>query len=339
MEEKKKVRILRKLFINRSDAYGTRSVKDDEVWQVKNPLTDAILVAHLLGRKHVGVYSLTPDGKTKWVCVDIDSDDFVSARELKMQCQHYCLPVYLERSKNKGFHIWGFFQGLVHADKVRAVFKHILSEMRMETTELFPKQTHPRAGGFGNFVWLPLFGYLSRSGLAQTGRTVFVNDHAVPYPDQFDFLSNVKYTTELKLDEVIEINDLRLDEVSDRDDGKKRSSNIGILAKENGENSHFLAPPCLMQLMEGGVSEGLRNESCFRISIMLYRAGIPEELGRVMLWHWNTKNRPPLSEYELETAIQQGYSGHYNSYGCRNLEEYCNDRCPIYQYRKGKGWV
>ena len=56
----------RKLFVIRMDAYGTRALNRDVVWQVKSPLTDAILLAHLCGVTPVGAHSIAPDGNTKW---------------------------------------------------------------------------------------------------------------------------------------------------------------------------------------------------------------------------------------------------------------------------------
>ena len=334
------VKVIRRLFIIRNNAYGTRALNGDAVWQVKSSLTDAILLAHLRGTTPVGTYSLSLDGDTKWVCIDIDEGSFADAWELRMQCQHYSFPVLIEKSKSRGFHVWAFFQYPVPAFKARAVFRNILADVDMESVELFPKQNYLKPRGFGNFVWLPLFGYLSRDGLARRGRTVFVGNDNVPYPDQFEFLDNVEFISEEDLDEIIEINELELSETAIRGEGstKRRSPKADGHNKGDRENDFLLAPPCLRRILTEGVHEGLRNESCFRLSILLSRIGIPEDLGLVMVREWNLKNSPELLEDELEAAVRQGYSGRYKTYGCNNLEAYCESSCPIYRYRQDKGW-
>lgn len=338
---KRNLDMFRKLFVVRADVYGAREIKGERAWQVKNPLTDAILLGHLLGRKPVGVYSLMSDGTTKWVCIDIDHDNFAAVREFVLRCEHYCLPVYVERSKSKGFHIWGFFQNPVPARKARSVFKNVLVDVEMETTELFPKQSQLKEGGYGNFVWLPLSGYLNDNGLARNGRTVFVDEHNIPYRDQFEVLRKVEFISEEELDRVIEVNDLESGEVAIGDEGpiQQCDSEVGMPDERNGENDFFWAPPCLRRILREGVSEGIRNESCFRLAILLYRVGIPRDLGRVMLERWNLVNQPPLVEDELEIAVQQAYSERYTGYGCGNLEAYCSSDCRIYEYRKKKGWL
>ncbi len=333
------VKVMRKLFVIRFDAYGTRALDRDVIWQVKRPLTDAILLAHLHGITPVGTYSLSLDGAIKWVCIDLDHEDYGQVRELKMRCQHYNLPTYIEKSKSRGYHVWGFHQHPIPAYKARAVFKNILFDMDMQATELFPKQDRPRNNGFGNFVWLPLFGYLKNNGLARQGRTVFVDDHNIPYPDQFRVLSSVQTISEGKLDDIIEINDLAADGTTDEGDTLEgRRGPESSASHKAHKDDHFFAPPCLRRILGAGIAEGLRNEAGFRLAILLLRTGIPDDLAWVMLGHWNKKNRPPLPAEELEKAFHQGYSGQYKSYGCHRLAAFCSERCPIFKYRKKVGW-
>lgn len=171
------------LFAGRVDCYGTIGSNSKGV-AVKEPVTDAVIKAHLEGIRRIGIYPLVGD-KCKFAVIDIDKDDLSLALTLVNRLAHYSISGYLERSKGKGYHIWVFFADWVLASKVRVVLKLVLDDLEIKT-EIFPKQDSSK-NGFGNFIYLPWFNLEKHSG-----RTVFLDQQGVPYPDQLAFLQTVQ---------------------------------------------------------------------------------------------------------------------------------------------------
>ena len=135
-----KVTIFKGLFTGLRNVYGTYDLQTGRVRQVKAPVTDDVLLAHLSGRRPYGVYLLTAD-RTGALAVDFDDDDLHLPITFVARAQHHGLSAYIERSKSKGYHVWMFFgEGGVVARKARLVASKILTEMERLGTEVFPKQ-------------------------------------------------------------------------------------------------------------------------------------------------------------------------------------------------------
>ena len=69
-----KIRIFKSCFAGLGNVYGTYDIRTGKVRQVKEPVTDEVILAHLTGRQSYGVYLLTDD-KTKALAVDFDQDN------------------------------------------------------------------------------------------------------------------------------------------------------------------------------------------------------------------------------------------------------------------------
>ncbi len=135
-----KLAIYRGLFTGRPDIYGTYDPDTGKVRQVKEPVTDEVLLAHLKGQQSYGVYLLMKD-TIRALAVDFDSDQLCYPLAFRAEARHYQMVSYIERSKSKGYHVWMFFgeQG-VPARKARQVAGQILTAIRQPHTEIFPKQ-------------------------------------------------------------------------------------------------------------------------------------------------------------------------------------------------------
>jgi len=81
------------------------------------PLTDERLEEHLKGHVTLGAYQLRDDGTAGWLCLDVDADeDSEHARAnvkrlttlLQAKAAQIGLPVAVEFSGGKGFHLWAF---------------------------------------------------------------------------------------------------------------------------------------------------------------------------------------------------------------------------------------
>lgn len=306
-------------FPGRNDCYGTGKGAC-----IKKPLTKAVALRHVSGKERIGRYLLRGDGRIGALAVDLDENNLYSVIEYCARCEHYGLVACVERSKAKGYHLWWFFSELVPARKARLVASYILDECDLlQSVEIFPKQDLLRPGGWGSYINLPEFGQDVRRG-----RTVFLNPSAgyQPYENQWAFLISRTRISESQLDEVIELNDL---------DEQPRSQ--VIKAQDKAAMSYKgMGLPCFSRMLREGVEEGMRNEAALRLSVELYRTGIPKDLGLTLLKEWNQRNRPPLDEVELEKAVCNGYLGIYG-HGCLSdlIQRFCDPRCPIYRKYNG----
>jgi ribosomal protein S27AE len=84
-------------------------------------------------------------------------------------------------------------------------------------------------------------------------------------------------------------------------------------------------PPCIQALLEG-VDEGLRNETGIRLaSYFLNFRGLSWNKALAHLEAWNSRNRPPLPQKELESILKSA-EAHGYVYGCEDeiLKAKCN---------------
>jgi hypothetical protein len=174
------------------------------------------------GQFRIGSYNITPEGLTRWGCLDLDgagshatalADPLDVALQILVRCERLGLPAYLERSGGgQGWHIWLFFLDPVPAEKVRKLLfalipvDAVLSDgtpanaRENKGIEVFPKQDAIPADGYGNMVWLPWW-----HGAAPGGNRFYqVNPDGelTPFvPEGFDLIA--ESDLELILEEVI----------------------------------------------------------------------------------------------------------------------------------------
>ena len=325
-----KLWLFRERFSGRQDVYGTNDPASGRAWQVKKPVTDEVLLKHLTGRQPYGVYLLTGD-RTRAVVADFDHAEPTAPLEFVSAARHYGLPAYIEISKSKGFHVWGFAdEDGVDSANARAVFSHIIEETDHPETEIFPKQDaiDPGSGSWGSFINAPLFG-----GLVPKGRTVFVDVDASlrPYPNQWDFLDSIELISETLLDEIVEINDIP---VGRRPISKEQTS-LGVF------QSPVMLPPCARRMLEEGVTENQRV-ACFRLAVHLRKVGLPDDLAEATLLEWSRKNRPTngkgtITPSEVRSQTAAAYLKEYRGCGCEEppVQQFCEPSCPIFPRRQG----
>ena len=165
------------------------------------------------GRDVIGLYPVLQDNTCYFLCTDFDDKNcehgyqndvlaFVSV------CKGWNVPCYIERSRSgNGAHVWIFFDAPITAIKARKLGKFILAEAMNKDVRLsfksydrfFPNQDTLPEGGFGNLVALPL------QGKARKDRnSVFVDEGFNVYPDQWEFLQNIRKISEVTIDGLIE---------------------------------------------------------------------------------------------------------------------------------------
>lgn len=324
-----KITRFRSFFSGLSNVYGTYDLKTGRARQVKEPVTNEVLLAHLAGRQPYGVYLLVKD-RTRAVAVDFDTKDRTAPSDFAARAKHYGLSAYIERSKSKGYHVWIFFdENGVQALKARMVVQHILEETEHPQTEIFPKQD--KLGGdmrYGNFINAPLFG-----PLVLQGKTAFVEPTAfIPYPDQWSFLESVKNTREQALDDVIEMNDLTPIKVKQP---------LAHSSKKVGEGA-FGLPPCAIKMLRDGVSQ-FQRVGCFRLAVHFKRLGLPYDMAVAALKTWALKNRPfngkeVIRESEILAQTSYAYDHTYSGYGCNSaaIAHFCETTCSVKQWNESQ---
>ncbi len=206
-----RINLFTSLFKGRSDVFAQRWEKRDGSFSGYFPaytdrmkknfasLTPAIIEAHLLGNKVIGVYPLLTDNTSYFVAADFDGDNWLeSAKKVMEVCAKFNLPGYVERSRSgNGGHIWWFFEDKYPAYKARKIFLHILKESGViapfdkedSFDRLFPSQDYLSGKGFGNLIALPLQGIPRKSN-----NSVFLDPEKdfSPAMDQWEFLQAVR---------------------------------------------------------------------------------------------------------------------------------------------------
>ena len=329
-----KVRIFRSLFMGLRDVYGTYDTKTGRVRQVKEPVTDEVILAHLTGKQSYGVYLLIGD-KTGALAVDFDENELCLPISFVAGARRYDMSAYIERSKSKGYHVWIFFEkGGVLAQKARLVAHKILADMGKPGTEVFPKQDVLADGlSYGNFIHAPLFG-----ALVPKERTVFVDpaEPTKPYPDQWELLARVQRVPELRLDAVIKSCNLtEQPQAVERPESNNHT-------ETDSDTSPFGLPPCVRRMLAEGVSS-YQRVSCFRLAVQLKRNGMPHDLALITLKAWAQKNRPQdgkriITDREIEYQTKSAFENTYRSIGCEEpaMAAHCDRNCPLYAYTVGK---
>lgn len=308
----------RSIFTGRSDVYGTYDPATRRSWQVKQSVTDRVIQDHLEGRRPYGVYLLDGE-KVAAAVVDFDHDETGPPLVFQKESRNLGLPAYVERSKSKGYHVWMFFRGRVLGSKARQVLLQILERIKMQGTEIFPKQdrlTDPKQ--FGNFINAPLFGQLSPQG-----RSVFLNEALEPYADQWEFLRSIVRVSETQLDQVISTA------------LPKRVAARRVTSWQPGFPATHL-PPCAERILREGVSANQRI-ACFRLACQLRKAGVELERAVRILNEWAPRNRPGdgkgiIKPDEVQSQTRCAYQGRlYRSCGCEDptIIPFCEPSCRI----------
>lgn len=175
-------------------------------YRLFDPLTDEVIRNHLRGfgltdrsgkEFVIGIYPLLRDDTCWFLAVDFDKAAWQQdAQAFFETCQVYHLPAALERSRSgNGAHLWMFFSEPVPASMARKLGTFLLTQTLERRPEIgldsydrfFPNQDTLPKGGFGNLIALPL-----QKKARGDGNTLFVDEHFVPFLDQWAFLSSVR---------------------------------------------------------------------------------------------------------------------------------------------------
>lgn len=166
-------------------------------------MTDEVIRWHLSGFDQAGqpfvagIYPMLRDETCFFLAVDFDKEGWrEDAGAFLETCRSMGIPAVLERSRSgHGGHVWLFFEEAVTAAAARRLGSFVLTETMERRPDIgfgsydrfFPNQDTLPHGGFGNLIALPL-----QKQPRDLGNSVFLDDHMVPYLDQWAFLSSVE---------------------------------------------------------------------------------------------------------------------------------------------------
>lgn len=173
------------------------------------PLDDRAVKGHLQGLATIGTYAITEDNRCTFLAADFDGDGWASdVLAYKGAAQKLGVPVYVERSRSgDGAHAWIFFSEPIQARMARQLGTLIVSHALKDNHTLslktydrfFPNQDTIPQGGFGNLIALPL-----QKKARESGNSVFIDDQLVPYPNQWEYLAQVRRLSFLEIDALME---------------------------------------------------------------------------------------------------------------------------------------
>ncbi len=179
------------------------------------PVTDDVIRCHLSGCGPdgqpfvAGVYPLLRDETCFFLAVDFDKADWREDIAAVLEaCRRLNLPAAVERSRSgRGAHLWFFFEEAIPAALARRLGSHVLTETMEGRPDigldsydrLFPSQDTMPQGGFGNLIALPL-----QKGPRKQDNSVFLDDHLIPWADQWAFLASVRKMGRARVETIVQ---------------------------------------------------------------------------------------------------------------------------------------
>jgi hypothetical protein len=179
-------------------------------------VTDQVMRNHLQGfdpqerpgrNFTIGVYPMLPDETCWFLAADFDKASWQEdARAFLETCSILNVPAALERSRSgNGGHVWMLFNEPVPAVQAHQMGTFLLSQTMEHRPEIgldsydrfFPSQDTLPRGGFGNLIALPL-----QKKPRENGNSVFINEHFIPYEDQWAFLASLDKMTRSEVQDV-----------------------------------------------------------------------------------------------------------------------------------------
>ena len=298
MTTEEKVSLFQSTFNVRKDVFGLSYLKNSGEWtgvKIPKSLDAAVILNHLTGKsvdknypypQIIGGYLLNKENKCHLGVIDIDEDNKEYIKQYLKMTNDMELPVYIEASKKKGYHLWHFFAEWIFANQARNLLMDIMQKANLpDYIEVFPKQAHINDGKqFGNYINLPLNGKF-----VMENRTLFLNpdNDLQPYVNQWDVIQNIET---ISSDYLLDI-----------------SKEPNAIDKEEQE---IRKTPC-SELLKHNVGIGGRRPAMAKMGGYLIKR-VDKDVFLSIMYNWNKQNNPPLSEKDLEIQVENLYKTYGN---------------------------
>jgi hypothetical protein len=277
---------------------------EDGSWRpVRERLTPAVIKRHREGEITVGTYIVLPPDQARTLVFDIDSDQegerermlsdiLDTLNKLRSEQAQPEFVWAVEASGRKGYHVWVVVDGYVSAADLYRLGRGIREEAGHPNMEVFPKQTEVR--DLGNLVKLP--GGIHRV----TGQ----NNDFISHGHSLDGKEPVPPSVIQELARLYPETGLR---------------------RRAGEAPEVITHPCVHDI-QGGVTEGGRNNSLFHLAVMLRRASLTDENIAAVVHRANDASTPPLDRAEVDQLLE---SSRFSGPICGQLDEsvHCGEAC------------
>lgn len=227
---------------------------------VRTAAMDGDWTAHFNGKLGLGIVPIMDDGRCLFGAIDIDQDD-IDHQELARKVRQYEMPLVVCRSKSGGAHCYTFYRTPQPAAEVQKRLAACAAKLGYGGAEIFPKQVKLAPDQVGNWINLPYF------NLAKTARPGYDTDGPL---DLDSFLTAAEKVQGME--------------------GQPATAH---------EDSMEGAPPCLVTLMQTGITAGQRNEGLYNYAIYCKKKS-PETLeDDLMAFNHKLFDRPlPVKEVQ-----------------------------------------
>jgi hypothetical protein len=224
------------------------------------------------------------------------------------------IPMLVEDSGRRGYHIWLFADDLAGAD-ARAIglyFAGLVVPPEGISLEVYPRQVAIDA--VGSLV-KPPFGKHQKTGLwckvVDESLSPLTEDAAWLALSQIEPWPSDWWKLFMEQHDIEPYPDLRFE--------RSENESVGL--------------PCITNMLTSGADKGQRDEAAFILSAYFIRHGIPPETTMAALEEWNTRNEKPLSRETLEVKVNSAIRGGYSFYPCQKerLDSFCDPTCRFYE--------
>lgn len=322
------------LFVHRSDVFAAQQ-GSGAYFPVREELTEDWVLEHLAGQASYGVYVIQPELHTpvlsdalvdgvrtverietlkntvKYVMFDLDTHDPEALEHLiegveRLVTTHPAggsgsfQSLLLEKSGNKGVHVWLFFDQPISAAKVRRWIERDFMPWWAgigTPIEVFPKQDEVQEGFFGNLVKLPL------------GRHAVTGNFS-------EFLMHSGWAS--GIDDVVPLPVHLVPDVEPTTTPSRTTRSVG-----DGPAGPF---PCVNHIQREGVGQGHRDRAMFHLALYWFGHGLDQDQAEEVCVRANENFDPPLPEREVRDKVASAYRGRYASARCGT--DWLTDICP-----------
>lgn len=275
------------LFPGNIRSFGQFVPSSKKMFSEKKKVEKVNYESHIAGKMGLGLVPILDNNKCWWGAIDIDNHggEKLSLDLIVDAVYKQGLPLVVCRSKSGGAHCYLFCDNPLPASLIRNVLMKWASMIGHKSAEVFPKQSKLHKTALGNWINLPYFGG------DKTDRYILEKNKET----SLDFFLTEAESRRVSV-EVLE----------------------GLLIAE-----HEQAPPCIQEMLKGGVGTGYRNEAIYNLTVYLKKA-FPETFRDYVFSFNATIFDKPLAFEEVRKTVQ---SASRREYKFKCLEEPCRSNC------------